>query len=124
MGNISEKIKALRKMRGWTQVQLSEAAGIGRVSVTQWESGRCSPDRDSALALARALNVNPQWLITGEGDQYPPPATETPPLSPIMQRLMAELIQLPEDEQRRELQAIQEKNELRELRKMTGTGVR
>ena len=36
---LSEKIIALRRLKGWSQEELAERLGVSRQSVSKWESG-------------------------------------------------------------------------------------
>lgn len=69
--SMGKRIKAERVALGLTQQGLAELIGCNRVSVTNWESARNSPDRDSFLALLKALNLTEQWLLSGMGSKHP-----------------------------------------------------
>jgi len=51
-------IKALREHRGLTQAALAKAAGIGRLYLSQIETGRRAGSLATLRALAKALKVN------------------------------------------------------------------
>jgi transcriptional regulator with XRE-family HTH domain len=48
-------LKALRKMRGMTQQQVSDATGLSRTSITNIESGRQTVTLENLMKIARAL---------------------------------------------------------------------
>jgi SOS-response transcriptional repressor LexA len=50
---ISERVKALRKARGWNQVQLAELTGVSQGQVSLWEKGINRPSPAVLALLAR-----------------------------------------------------------------------
>lgn len=73
MMELKDRIRAARNARGLTQKQVAEHFGIARVSVTQWELGETSPERDRLGELARLFDVKLDWLLEEVG-QGPAPA--------------------------------------------------
>lgn len=69
--DIGTRIRALRKARGMTMVQLAGLVDVSQSAVSQWESGRECPARDNLLRLARALGTNTGLLL---GEPRLPPA--------------------------------------------------
>lgn len=59
-------IKALRKWRGLTQVQLSDATGLGQGYLSEIETGAKSGSRDALEVIANALDVPADWLLPTE----------------------------------------------------------
>src|SRR6202043_1968283 len=49
--------RAARGLIDWTQQQLADAAGVGIVTVRQFESGAAEPRRSTLEVIARALNA-------------------------------------------------------------------
>ena len=67
MKRIGERITEARKSMGWGVSQLAKAMGVTRQTVHKWESGEItSPRPDQLFKLARKLNRDPEWLITGK----------------------------------------------------------
>lgn len=67
MDRVGERIKEARESLGWGPTQLAEAAGVSRQTIYKWESGEItSPRPDQLFKLARKLNRDPEWLITGK----------------------------------------------------------
>jgi transcriptional regulator with XRE-family HTH domain len=62
----SRLIKA-RSAIGWSQAQLAEVSGVAAAQVSRYESGRNEPRPAVVARLARALNVNFDWLMFGVG---------------------------------------------------------
>jgi putative transcriptional regulator len=52
---IQNRVKELRKARGWTQEQLAEAVGVSRQSINSIERDRYVPSLLLALTFARVF---------------------------------------------------------------------
>lgn len=74
-----ERIKALRRSRGWTQDQLAQATGVSRSAVAQWETGRAGFGAKARL-IAEALDVPVRQLQPGF---YPDPPMRLRDPTPI-----------------------------------------
>lgn len=61
-------MRSLRLAAGMTQAELAERAGVSRQLIGTVETGRHLPRVDAGLALAAALNTDPDWLF---GSQTP-----------------------------------------------------
>ncbi|MBR2961759.1 MAG: helix-turn-helix transcriptional regulator [Alistipes sp.] len=64
------RIKLIRKELGLTQEQLSERLGIGKTALSMIETGRTGLSSRNRNILVQELNVNPDWLETGEGQMF------------------------------------------------------
>ena len=64
---IGQKIKELRKERGWSQYKLAEKAGVPRTSLASWELDRTVPKTEFILKLTRALNITVEELYQAAG---------------------------------------------------------
>lgn len=56
-------LKALRKWRGLSQTELAERAGIGQGYLSDLESRRRQGTKETCEALARALDIEPGWIL-------------------------------------------------------------
>jgi transcriptional regulator with XRE-family HTH domain len=52
-----EKVRALRRERGWLQQELADRAGVNMQTVSNVETGRHDPELPTLLKIARALGV-------------------------------------------------------------------
>ncbi|MBO4558576.1 MAG: helix-turn-helix domain-containing protein [Lachnospiraceae bacterium] len=66
MSDISKHIRRIRQERGLTQEQLAEKMHLSRQAISNWETGKTSPDIDSLLALADILDTDVMELLYGE----------------------------------------------------------
>lgn len=62
-----ERLKKVRKERGYTQVSLAEALGVSKGSVAMWETGKRNPEFETLEELLTLLDVSYDYL-TGRTD--------------------------------------------------------
>ena len=98
---IGQKLTALRKGRGMTQEELSEAIGVTRQTISKWELDVSAPDLDYLCKLCDLFGVTADSLIRPDREPLPtappeagatavttmeppvePPHHEPPPVSP------------------------------------------
>lgn len=70
---LSEKIIYYRRRAGLSQEQLAEKLGVSRQAVSKWETGEASPEVNKLRALADALGVTADELLSPEA---PPEARQ------------------------------------------------
>lgn len=59
-----EQIRKLRKERNITVEQIRRYLQFGSAqAIYKWENGRCFPQADNLLALARLFNINPTDIM-------------------------------------------------------------
>ncbi len=59
----SERIKALREARGWTQAELARRLNITRNGVNSWEQGLSMPSPACLVDLAKLFSVSTDYLL-------------------------------------------------------------
>lgn len=85
---IGQKLTALRKARGMTQEELSEAIGVTRQTISKWELDTSAPDLDYLCKLCDLFGVTADYLIRPEResiertDTVKAEKTSEPPLMP------------------------------------------
>jgi len=57
------ELKTARKIRGWTQQELADQAGVDIAVVNRVEGGIRRPGYEACIRLARALNLEPEDLF-------------------------------------------------------------
>lgn len=62
--NLAQSLVQLRELRGWTQQQLGELAGIPRPTVANLESGSANPTLGVLVRIAAALSVTLDELVS------------------------------------------------------------
>lgn len=70
METLSDRLKAERNKRGWSQLYLASRAGVGETTIAALEN---NPARSTTklVPIAKALRLNPEWLATGKGPKDP-----------------------------------------------------
>ncbi|MBQ7828265.1 MAG: helix-turn-helix domain-containing protein [Clostridia bacterium] len=74
---LQEKIYTCRKKKGLSQEALAEMIGVSRQAVSKWETGEAVPDITNFAALAAALGVSADWLLSDKEDADDAGADET-----------------------------------------------
>lgn len=54
-----------------------EAAGVSEKTLGRWLDGKGEPSFTEGKAIARATGCSPAWLLTGEGQPFPPQRPES-----------------------------------------------
>jgi transcriptional regulator with XRE-family HTH domain len=86
--NLGRAISLLREMRGYSQMQLSRSAKIGKSQLSKYEKGRELPKLETLERVLRALEVEPLSffytlaMLDDLVEQLDAPAHERPPLPP------------------------------------------
>ena len=91
---LGERIAALRRERGLTQVQLGELLGVSQQQVVSFEKGRRRVPVSALPALSKALGVSIEELVGHQAK----PAKRGP--TPKLQRQLEQLQELPRSKQR------------------------
>lgn len=77
--DLGERVRALRKERGWTLEQAARQAGLARSTLSKIENGQMSPTYDALKKLAVGLEISvPQLFTQPERDQVNGRMTVTP----------------------------------------------
>lgn len=63
---LSEKITKLKKLKGLSQVDLSEATGISRDAISKYERGDAMPSVEYAKRIADALGVSLDYMVSDD----------------------------------------------------------
>ena len=62
---ISERIIERLKQISMTQKEFAEIVGIQQSTISEWKKNRTNPSSDKILPICRALDVTPEWLLSG-----------------------------------------------------------
>lgn len=68
---VGAKLRIMRKLRGFSQVDLAKKIGATQSTITNVENGRRAPSLKNLVGLSKALNVSVDWLL-----DIPAPAPE------------------------------------------------
>ena len=64
--NLAERLKQARMNRGLTQKSLADLIGVSQAAIQKIETGKAA-NTTRLVDLAKALNVRPEWLSSGNG---------------------------------------------------------
>ena len=67
MITIGKRIKQVRQYRKWNQSQLAKKIQSHAPEVSHWENGKRIPGLKTVEKLAKALDIQFEWLLTGNG---------------------------------------------------------
>lgn len=67
---MNERLKILRKSLGLTQTDFGKRIGMTMQGIQKWEKGKSKPQQSTIKALISTFNVNPDWLLTGDGEMF------------------------------------------------------
>ncbi|WP_399258858.1 helix-turn-helix domain-containing protein [Terriglobus albidus] len=61
--SLGERIRQLRKEKGWRQIDLAEASGVPEVSIGYYERGEMEMGIRALVKISAALGVTPSSLL-------------------------------------------------------------
>ena len=61
-----EKVRFLRIKHGYTQTELAELTNISQPALQAYESGKAKPLKNTAIQLAKVLDIEPDDLMNDE----------------------------------------------------------
>lgn len=69
--SIGDRLRYLIEVRKYTQVELAKKIGVTQAAISNLvtDSSR-KPSAPTLLKLAAALQANPDWIMTGQGDPF------------------------------------------------------
>lgn len=63
LSTTGQRIRFLREAKGWSQETLARHVCVSQPNVSQWESGKKSPSRQSLALLAHTFGVSQEFLL-------------------------------------------------------------
>ncbi|KAA0257186.1 helix-turn-helix domain-containing protein [Deferribacter autotrophicus] len=67
---ICKRIKQIRKDLNVSQKEFAATIGISQGHLSKIERGEHSPDKPIIMSIAYSYGINPDWLLTGEGEMF------------------------------------------------------
>jgi transcriptional regulator with XRE-family HTH domain len=92
--NFPERLRKLRKAKGYTQEELGRLADVHNVNLSRYERGLSNPSAVVLKRLAEALDVSVGHLVEGDSNEIPPSRLQDPEL----RQHIEEIERLPEKE--------------------------
>ncbi|MBA1366240.1 LexA family protein [Burkholderia gladioli] len=79
MNTLDERVRTILKETEAEQIELAEAAGVTKGTVTQWLDGKIkSMKLEYAVGIQKRWGYNPVWLVLGSGPKKPAKAAMPP----------------------------------------------
>ena len=66
----SDKLKAVRKARKMTQIDLAKKIGVSKWAITSYEQGRTYPSVETLIKICEVLDTSSDYLL-GVSDKLP-----------------------------------------------------
>lgn len=66
LAGLAERIRELRRAKGFSQEELADRLGVSRQAVSKWEGEQSLPELDKILALSLLFEVSADYLLKGE----------------------------------------------------------
>ncbi len=82
--NTSERLRKLLDSRSLRPINLAERTGLNKGTISGYLSGKYAPKGKNASLIAKALNVDVNYLLTGETEQEKPKAVKIPVLDKVV----------------------------------------
>lgn len=68
MSSLSERIQYALDLRGMKQIDLARKLNLSRSAISQIIAGKTKNfSAENALKMSKCLDINPYWLVLGEG---------------------------------------------------------
>lgn len=74
--NVASRLKQARKSKGYTQDSLANAIGVSRGVISNIEYEKTEPQTLVIHAICDALQIDENWLLSGEGEMERNPGLE------------------------------------------------
>lgn len=75
MSSFGDKVKKLRKEKGWSQDELGEKIGIHGRHISKYESGSAMPNAETVIRMADTFDVSTDFLLR-DNDRNENPAAK------------------------------------------------
>lgn len=68
MSTIGERIKEIRKSKGYTQQRFADELGLKQNTIATYEMNKTIPSDRTVSDICHKFRIREEWLRTGEGD--------------------------------------------------------
>lgn len=76
---LSEKLAALRKAHGYSQLYVAERLNVSRQAISRWEVGSSMPSTENLMELSRLYDVSLDELVGHDAKELAPEDQTIPP---------------------------------------------
>ncbi|EKR62086.1 DNA-binding helix-turn-helix protein [Leptospira weilii str. 2006001853] len=71
MSSFGDKVKKLRKEKGWSQDEFASKIGVHGRHIGKYENGSTMPNSETVIKMAKVFEVSTDYLLLGEGNANP-----------------------------------------------------
>ena len=89
---LQENLKKVRLELGLTVAKFSEKLEIPAMTLTHYERGDRTPSAQLFIQLDKKLNVNLNWLVSGEGEMFTTKSSKSNILKSLLRNEMLEIL--------------------------------
>jgi len=68
--SLASRFKLFRELLGFSQKEFADKLGVSQKAISQWERGERAIPAVILKELKEHLNLNIDWLLTGEGEPF------------------------------------------------------
>lgn len=79
---LSEKLAALRKEHGYSQLYVAERLNVSRQAISRWEVGSSVPSTENLMELSLLYDISLDELVGRNTEEMIPPTSESQPEPP------------------------------------------
>ena len=76
MSTFAERLRQMRRLKGFTQLDLAQALGVSKTTVVGWEADSHGPRKTSVENIAEVLGTDARWLLLGDNAPNPSAAPD------------------------------------------------
>lgn len=98
---LSDRLKAIRKKRGYSQQQMAQKLHLTQGAISQWENGLTVPAADQLLSLAEVFGVSVDEILRDEQPEEKNAKKEAPTGEALDNKLIEMLTSLTPDQVQR-----------------------
>ena len=107
MSTIADRIKEICAQKGTSMYKLEKQLNLGNGTIGKWGKNGRQPTYDKAVAVANALGVSADYLLTGE--QKEKPASEEAGFHPTMEDWLNAIDRMSREEMRAVMSRVMER---------------
>lgn len=78
---LSERLEQLRKEKNFFQEDLAKILNVAQTTISSWEKGRTTPDKDMLILLANLFDVSVDYLLGRSDNKNPSNGLHTKTIS-------------------------------------------
>lgn len=107
MSTIADRIKEICAQKGTSMYKLEKQLNLGNGTIGKWGKNGRQPTYDKAVAVANALGVSADYLLTGE--QKEKPASEEAGFHPTLEDWLNAIDRMSREEMRAVMSRVMER---------------